>query len=279
MACVMSDEPLSIPEAMHWARRHSYRSHATVNDMVSEDPSPQWLSWSSWSVMNFTVPIHEFGPLDSKRWTSPISSANLYLRRRLFPYKTETPLSCFRIMDLPVEVREMVFEYALLTPHSGIWYDFQTRYNRSSKQYNQLRVWTRDRDFAPSQYPPDTWKVDKDWLRAQPKALFRVDLHSHLALFRVSKLVYKEAFPCFYFRNVFYISDDYAFLKLFQKLSDEQFCYLTHVVWRWTKTGPPSEKHVQQFAALPRLRTLVIDSQVGEDEQPDLIFDWNRNIR
>ena len=33
---------------------------------------------------------------------------------------------------------------------------------------------------------------------------------------------------------------------------------------------------MQQFAALPRLRTLVIDATVEEDEQSDFMFNWNR---
>jgi hypothetical protein len=114
--------------------------------------------------------------------------------------------------------------------------------------------------------------MDKDWLRAQPKALFRVDLRSHLALFRISKVIYKEAFPCFYSQNFFYIPNDFAFLKLFQTLSDRQFCYLEHIVWRSTNTEAPPAKLVQQFAALPRLRTLVFNLRARDHI-------WYRNAR
>jgi hypothetical protein len=298
MALVLCDEPLTITETMCWIQLHSHESFDTTNnhatksdygqsrfDMCGEPMKQLGDHLEAFShlqnevndsITNLTVPIHYIDQPGSKRWTYSMSGANAFLRRRLFPYTIDTPISHFRIMDLPVEVREMTFEFALLLPRSGVWYDFQTRYQSGEERYIALRAWTRDRDSVPSQYLPNTWNTDRNSPRAQPKALFRVDLGSHLALFRVSKLIYKEAFPCFYHQNVFYIPDDYAFLKLFRNLSDKQFCHLTHVVWRWTKTEPPSEKHVQQFAALPRLRTLVIDTTVEEDEQSDFMFNWNR---
>lgn len=313
MACVLSDEPLSIPEAKSWMGRHSHKSFDTPNKQSSGRSDHRRLSWSSCNsdashvavdgfddepiikridrpgkpphspdetddcLTNFSVPIHEFDHLGSKHWTSPISSANIFLRRRLFPYTTGTPSSHFRIMDLPVEVREMIFEFALLLPRSGVWYDFQTRCKRFGEQHLTLQACTRDRDFIQSQYLPNTWNIDRESPSARPKALFRVDLESHLALLRVSKQVHREAFGCYYFQNVFYLPNDYAFLKLFKNLSDDQFRHLGHIVWRWTRTEPPSEKYVQQFAALPRLRMLVIDSKEEEVDEFDYMFDWNRN--
>jgi hypothetical protein len=311
MACVLSNEPLSKTEAMSWMCCHSDEPFSIVDNVVTggrkrlgpshrfsdvamydesdelnQQQSDRLESFSHLRdevndpLRNFTVPIHEFDHLGSKHWTSPISSANVFLRRRLFPYKTGIPSSHFRIMDLPVEVREMIFEFALLLPRSGVWYDFQTRYKRCGERYLTLRAWTRDRDFISAEYLPYTWNIDKPWPHARPKALFRVNLESHLALFRVSKQVYKEAFACYYSQNVFYLPNDYAFLKLFQNMSDAQFRYLGNFVWRWTRTEPPSEKHVQQFAALPRLRTLVIDAKEEEeegDEQVDFMFNWNQD--
>lgn len=315
MACVSSNEPLSIPDAMSWMRCHSRKSLDVPNTASPSDsdqirlPRPRCNSDASIvaqdgfddepvlkvvdcsekpshppkeiddSLTDFTVPIHEFDQLDTKHWTSPISSANVFLRRRLFPYRIEPSQSHFRIMDLPVEAREMIFEFALLLPRSGVWYDFQTRDkdNGFGECYLTLQAWTRDRDFVPSQYLPNTWNIDRDSLGGGPKALFRVDLESHLALFRVSKQVHKEAFACYYSQNIFYLPNDYAFLKLFKYLSDDQFRHLGHVVWRWTKIEPPSEKYVQQFAALPRLRTLVIDAKEEEYDEFGYMFNWNRN--
>ena len=313
MACVLSDEPLSIPEAESWMGRHSHKSFDAPNNTSSERSHRRRLSWSSCSsdashvavdgfddepvirkidgleetphstdetddsLTDFSVPIHDFDHLGSKYWTSPISSANVFLRRRLFPCTIATPSSHFRILDLPVEVRELIFEFALLLPRSGVWYDFQTWHKGSRERCLRLRAWTRDRGFASSQYQPNTWNTERDSLSARPKALFRVDLESHLPLLRVSKQVHKEAFACYYSQNVFYLPNDYAFLKLFKNLSDDQFRHIGHIVWRWTRTQPPSEKYVQQFAALPRLRTLVIDSKEEEVDEFNYMFNWNRN--
>lgn len=310
MACVLSDEPLSIPEAMSWMARHSHKSFDTPNNRSSGRSDQRRLSWSSCnsdashvvaegfdepllktndrrensarpfdetddSLTDFSVPIQEFDQLGSRRWTSPISSSNVFLRRRLFPCTAGTTSSHFRIMDLPVEVRELIFEFALLLPRSGVWYDFQTCYKGFGKRYLTVRAWTRDRDFVSSQYLPNTWNIDRDSPSARPKTLFQVNLGTHLALLRVSKQVHKEAFACYYSQNVFYLPNDYAFLKLFQNLTDAQFRHLGHIVWRWTRTEPPSAKYVQQFAALPRLRTLVIDAK---EEEVDFMFSWNPNV-
>lgn len=315
MACVLSNEPLSIPEAMSWMRRHSHKSLDAPNKTSSSGsdqrrlPRPRCNSNVSIvaqdgfdddnelvlitvdrpgkqsnppeeiddSLTDFSVPIYEIDQPGSKLWASPISSANVFLRRRLFPYKTETQSSHFRIMDLPVEAREMIFEFALLLPRSGVWYDFQTPCKGFGEQKLTLQAWTCDRDFVPSQYLPNTWNLHRDSPSAQPKASFRVDLERHLALFRVSKQVYKEAFARYYASNVFYLPNDYAFLKLFKHMSDAQFCHLGHIIWRWTKTEPPSEKYVQQFAALPRLRTLVIDAKEEEKDEFYYMYHWNRN--
>jgi hypothetical protein len=311
MACVLSNKPLSVTEAMSWMCCHSHkpldmldkivaggrkrlgpsRRLSNGSDVALYDDSDELIKQQSGrlesfshsrdetddSLTDFAVPIHEFDQLGSKHWTSPISSANVFLRRRLFPYKTggNSP-SHFRIMDLPVEVREMIFEFALLLPRSGVWYDHQIWHTRDGEWRRALRAWTRDRDFTTSQYLPNTWNIDRDSPSARPKALFQVDLESHLALFRVSKQVHKEAFARYYSQNVFYIPNDYTFMKLFQNMSDAQLRYLSHIVWRWTKHEPPSKKQVQQFAALPRLRTLVIDAKKENDEF-DYMYGWNRN--
>lgn len=313
MAYVLSDEPLSIAEAKSWVGRHSHKSFDTPNKPLSGRSDHSRLSWPSCnsdtshvavggfddelvvkktdrpekpphspdetddSLTDFSVPIYEFDQLGPKHWTSPISSANKFLRRRLFPCTIETLSSHFRIMDLPAEVRKIIFEFALLLPHSGVWYDFQTRCKGFAERRLTLHVCTRDRDFISSQYLPNTWNIERDSPSARPKALFRVDLESHLALLRVSKQVHKEAFGCYYSQNVFYLPNDYAFLKLFKDLSDDQFRHLGHIVWRWTRTEPPSEKYVQQSAALPRLRTLVVDSKEEEVDEFDYMFHWNRN--
>ena len=43
-------------------------------------------------------------------------------------------------MDLPVEVREMIFEFALLLPRFGVWYDRQIYSTRSGEWARKLRA-------------------------------------------------------------------------------------------------------------------------------------------
>jgi hypothetical protein len=93
MACIMSDEPLSLSEVSSWVRRHSTENHS--------DDLPTWLHDTRPDYMDFTVPICEPSEHGSQRWTSPIAAANVVLRRRLFPYAPRSPQAHFRIMDLP----------------------------------------------------------------------------------------------------------------------------------------------------------------------------------
>jgi hypothetical protein len=181
MACIMSDEPLSLSEVSSWVRRHSTENHS--------DDLPTWLHDTRPDYMDFTVPICEPSEHGSQRWTSPIAAANVVLRRRLFPYAPRSPQAHFRIMDLPPEVRASVFEFALSLPQTGVWYDFQNRKISDTNPSQTIKVWTADRDLSSTmtRYLPSHWNTDKDHPWTDPKALFRVDLARHLTLFRVSQ--------------------------------------------------------------------------------------------
>jgi hypothetical protein len=224
--------------------------------------------------MEFTVPICELSEQSSQRWTSPIAAANVFLRRCLFPYANQFPQAHFRIMDLPPEVRALIFEFTLLLPCTGVWYDFQTRRAGDAN----MKVWTADRDLSPivSRYLPSHWNTNKDHPWADPKTLCRVDLAGHLRLFRVSKQVYKEALPAYYSQNIIYLPNDWATLQLFQNFSAMQFHYLGNIVWRWPKNKKPARKLVQSLAALPRLRTLVVDTPPAE---PLLWWEYGDGVR
>jgi hypothetical protein len=128
-----------------------------------------------------------------------------------------------------------------------------------------------------TRYLPFHWNTDKDHPWTDPKALFRVDLARHLTLFRVSKQVYKEALPCYYSQHIFYLPNDWATLHLFQNFSAMQFHYLGNIVWRWPKNKKPARKLVQSLAALPRLRTLVIDTPPAE--VPLLWWEYGAGVR
>ena len=47
MACVLSNEPLSVPEAMSWKRRHSHKTLDTPNKTPSGGSNQRRLSWVS----------------------------------------------------------------------------------------------------------------------------------------------------------------------------------------------------------------------------------------
>lgn len=254
MACVLSDEPLSIPEVYDWVNRHS-----TGQD---ENQSPSaWLKRVKPVYVDWRVPVHEVLQRDSRCLMTPTSSANIFLRRRLFRHTTIASQTSFRIMDLPVEIRLSIFEFALSFPRSGVWYDFQTLNNAEGRPFHRTKVWTAERDgaLAHAQYSPRIWKTDKETRWTNPKFLYRVDLNAHLSLLRVSKSVYQESLPCYYSSNTFFLPNDWAAIRLFDQFSSVQLSYLGHIVWRLSKNGPPSWRLAQKIATLPRLRTLVID--------------------
>jgi hypothetical protein len=258
MACIMSDEPLPLAEVKSWVNRHSTKTLS--NDL------PTWLkNVKPGGFADHRVPICELVKQGSTRWTSPTAAANVFLRRRLFPYPPKFPQAPFRIMDLPPEIRASIFEFTLLLPRTGVWYDFQDSRIGDANQSGTLKVYAADRELGSSmsRYLPSHWNMYKD-SPCQPsgdaKALFRVHIPRHTTLFRVSKQVYKEALPCFYSHNVFYLPNDWATLQFFRQLSAMQLHYFGNIVWRWPKNKKPARKLVRSLAALPRLRTLVIDT-------------------
>lgn len=243
MACVMSDRPLSIPDVCRWVNRYTMGCDENVN------PSA-WLHSVGPELKDWRVPVREVRENGTRCWMSPTTNADIFLRRRLFRRTTVAPKKPFRLMDLPAEIRVSIFEFALLLPRSGVWHDLQKR--RTTK------AWTAEREGGMTPYSPDEWRLHRDSPRDDPKWLFQVNLQAHLSLFRVSKLVYKEALPCYYSQNVFFLPNDEAASDFFRRLPDARLRHVGHVVWRCEHYGPPSDVMIQKLAALPRLRTLIV---------------------
>lgn len=251
MSCVMSDEPLSLAKVCGWVSRHSV-AHGS-RDLNA------WMELIRSKSMDWLAPIYQSYEHGSERWWSPTNAANSFLRRRLLRLSPPASQIRFRIMDLPTEIRVLIFEFALLLPRSGVWYDFQEPNTTTGAPSRRFKAWTAERDGSLTQYYPSVWKTEKDSPWHDPKFLFQVDLEAHLSLLRASKSIYKEAFPCYYSQNIFFLPNDWAAIKLFRRFSRAQLSQLCHVVWRCSKNQCPSRTLARHLATLPRLRTLVVD--------------------
>jgi hypothetical protein len=195
----------------------------------------------------------------------PDCRSKCLLTKTVVPIPTHISTRSLPNHGSPPEIRASIFEFALLLPRTGVWYDLQDSRVGDANQSGTLKAYVADRDLSSSmsRYLPSHWDMHKD-SPCQPggdaKALFRVHIPRHTTLFRVSKQVYKEALPCFYSHNVFYLPNDWATLQFFQQFSTMQFHYLGNIAWRWPKNKKPARNLVRSLAALPRLRTLVIDT-------------------
>lgn len=105
-------------------------------------------------------------------WATLIRDAAPFLHRRLFsPWSSDKH---FPIMELPIELRESIFKYALVLPSGA-------------------RIKLRERG---KNRQGETWAISAPRWHCGPKR-YEVD-PDFLALLRVSKSFYQEASPCFW---------------------------------------------------------------------------------
>lgn len=276
MACVMSDHSISQPAILSWKSSHS--------DEFANFGHQKFLHEPSLPFRKRTTVLHSFNLVENHidtpiyriidedgfpTWNSPFDEADRFLHKRLclpcLPTPTQAP---FRLLDLPPEIRTRIFEYVLLLPGSGVWYDFKTRYNSETQSmltYANVQVATRDSDAA---FFPGLWTSRKMFDSQETESWIRVNLVRHMALLRVSKLIYKEASPCYYSRNVFYLPDSSM------ESSGDSFCdhftldqlfLVRHIIWWWPTMIAPWTRFAPTLATLAQLQTLIIDTQSSPD--------------
>lgn len=187
-----------------------------------------------------------------------------FLRKRLcLPHLPTPTQALFHLLDLPLEIRIQIFEYALLLPGSGVWYDFKTWYNsetQSMHTYAKVQVATRDFDAA---FFPGLWTSRELFDSQETESLIRVNLVRHMSLLRVSKLIYKEATACYYSQNLFYLPDssmESSDDSICDHFTVDQLFLVRHIIWWPTKIAPWT-RFAPTLATLPQLQTLIIDTQ------------------
>lgn len=119
-----------------------------------------------------------------------------------------------------------------------------------------LVVWAARRDEFVAD-SPKIWEMVYGDSELEKSRLFRVDLTRHLALFRVSKQIYREAFPCYYSNLVFYLHGNPDLVSLFDNFSGSQLKLISSMVW--LGDAEQMAPNMPRVASLPRLRTLIFD--------------------
>lgn len=181
--------------------------------------------------MVYDIPIEESHENGMALCTYHTHRANVFLRRRLFLHQPNRPSGDFRMMDLPPELRTLTFEFALLLPCSGVWYNFKETPENNGSSPQSEGVWVVRRNESTA-YDPNIWEHEDGFIDVEAKRTFRVKLVRHLALFRVSRQTYKQALPSYYSSNVFFFPDTSDMVSIFNRFSTTQLDLIRNVVWR-----------------------------------------------
>ncbi|KAI5358682.1 hypothetical protein Slin14017_G109650 [Septoria linicola] len=199
------------------------------------------------------MPFHED---DSDRWSagnggrwvveSP-SAARGYLHRVL----TERSQTHFRLMDLPVEPRLRIYDYALSLPKSGVQVETR-RFGHAN-----LRVFSKDYDRGHI-------RVCQMTAYFLPRSLSAPASTAHLELFQVSKAVYGEAMPVFFENNLFVRDDTVDLSEFLHRTSEARREHIRKIAF--CLTGKPSSAPTafEMLSSLLRLKEL--DVWINEDD-------------
>lgn len=240
VACVMSKQPLSQAGVLPWINPRWSEFVSFITRLFYDYPERcvtlrALLDEAKQDYVARDIPAHETEErgLDSR--ISPTNLAETFLRRCISSDTTTTLQTHFRIMDLPAELRTRIFEFALMLPHTGVWYDFKTKHASDDGLIRTYATaWTAQR--APSTpFLPGIWDTTGSTSWRVPSGLFCVRQTTHLALLRVSRQVHKEALPCYYSRNVFYLPNDYAALSFLDNMPATQLSHVENIAWRWAR--------------------------------------------
>lgn len=185
----------------------------------------------------------------SGRWAAgPVATVSQFLRPCLL--EDSDSRSPFRLMDLPAELRLRIYEYALLFPKSGVQLS-----HKGPGGFTGLHAFSRDYNRPPTRVSA----YRADWGSRLPRRLNCPAPAVHLALFAVSKAVFKEAMPVFYGGNLFVCEDVVDLYRLLSTLREHCRHHLRHITFSITKQcKPKATKAFKLLATLPRLKELDI---------------------
>lgn len=169
----------------------------------------------------------EEGGVDLKRdlWVVPVNEARLFLRR-VFAVATpgeKKDAKPFRLLDLPAELRERIFELVVALPKSSV----RVRHSFNDQRLITLSARTRNYDL-----PLDITIPDQEYG-------FSCMLPSRLLAFlRTNQQVYREAQHLFYSVNTFSCEDQKELFYFLQALPAEKRSHLRHVAFEYKAELP-----------------------------------------
>lgn len=290
MALVDMERPASAEDINLWVTRHfgtGYRGPPaerllTIGSLLTSafdlpvveipsEPQNEELGDQTLSEYGLTVQIMaEHGSVPDRtlpelmRWTAPIRDAAPFLRRRLFsPW---SPDKTFPIMELPVELREHIFKYALLLPPGATMKPIQVHRDSRRRKFigerELIGYWVISK-------PACKWFVGR-WAISAPRwhpTSKRHDIEPEsFALLRVSKAIYEEAIPFFWSQNLLVSSTAWKLRLLLEPTMGWKYVEqikLELEVYRSPHTPQREmmsheDKCIAVLASMPRLRKLVI---------------------
>lgn len=168
------------------------------------------------------------------KWAIKPFSASSYLNKSLnlrFKKRKEP----FRIMDLPAELRVMIYEEVLQFPPSGVLIN---------TKWKDMEAAVVSRDFGA---PMDL----TCWNQYAHRPAFKDALLSkRLELFLVSRLVYKEAMPVFFGINHFVFSDIDDLNHFLTTTPSHRLQYIKHLSFNWGSHWLPTKKTISECAKI-----------------------------
>lgn len=218
MALVALNEPSSESQIVQWVLK-SYN----LSDHHFDHKSDLRIQiWNSLEVFDLPVEEGKMTDLDNK-WTMSIRNANPYLRRRLFPIAA--PDGHFPFMKLLVEIREWIFQYALLLPPSGVSIGCLAATAMTEAGYvrrETLTFHTIQGGYTKIFHPNFWWQEQGKSGHPFRRHLFEQDSFQVPArffnLFHASSAFRNAAVPCFWSQNLFFALEPLALDFLLRRL-------------------------------------------------------------
>ena len=258
MCLALHDEPMEPREIMAWITRTftEYRFYAfgyfwsklsgAYDDDGEEVAATVFMEAFMRIFRKYDFPVKRTGEKEADDMTEMcfhMSPSNVRRVLRLHPY-ADAPGS-FRILDLPVELRTKIYDMVLCYPQAGVAPSI-TLFNSPTVSYT---VVTRN---SVSQSRFKSWNMRK--------GCRSLDLSTNtLSLLMVNKQIHKEALPCFYSLNTFYLGSLSHSLRALRVLPLVRCQYLRHLAFRHkVKDRSDARTFFDMVCTLPNLRKLDI---------------------
>ncbi|KAK3691616.1 hypothetical protein LTR37_018533 [Vermiconidia calcicola] len=166
-------------------------------------------------------------------WSVTSSAARIFLGPKL--WSSETKSDAFPFMRLPRELRDEIYELALVMPKSGISVDTIDSGDGSKNGPFSFEVFSRDyneshwRRSYIHKFDPDKDRIDQVHFFSNKRILECRPFQSNLALLLVSKQLYQEAMPIFYGGNHFARSTIGDLRRFLEFTPESRKDYIGHV--------------------------------------------------